>query len=489
MTRRLTIAILILVAATLVVVRLGSYFFVRRATVSTAQQELVGQARAISTTISNGTFPTTVSFNRELRIIRRAGDFNGLQVVKLHPGGTMTGRLPAGITPEMLNIPALQQGNQTAGHDLHLLVYTAVPTPIAGVTDYTPVLVITRQAPNPINGLRYYLFIGAIALVVAALVALALARRFTEPLKAAADTTGRIAAGDLDATLAPTPHYPEFTELATSINSMGATLGRARDQERQFLLSVSHELRTPLTSIRGYADAIVDGAAPDAVAAAGVIAGESRRLERLVQDLLDLARLDADRFSLQLGPVDCLDVARRVAHGFQPRADEAGVGLEVAPLDDAPLWVRADPDRLGQILANLVENAFSFAADRVVVGAGPVGGVPAAWVVDDGPGIAGHELGRVFERHFTSDRSAGRRRGSGLGLAIVSELAAAMGGTVTAESPVADGRGTRMVVWLQADPGPPAPPSPPGTPGRSAAAAAGAVPIGPLPPLPSPPAG
>jgi two-component system sensor histidine kinase BaeS len=370
-----------------------------------------------------------------------------------------------------------------------------VPTPIAGVTDYTPVLVITRQAPNPATGLRYYLLIGAIALVVAAIVALGLARRFTEPLKAAADTTGRIAAGDLDATLPPTPHYPEFTELATSINSMGATLGRARDQERQFLLSVSHELRTPLTSIRGYADAIVDGAAPDAVAAAGVIAGESRRLERLVQDLLDLARLDADRFSLELGPVDCLDVARRVAHGFQPRADDAGIALAVAPMAGTPLWVQADPDRLGQVLANLVENAFSFASGRVVVGAGTVGGVPAAWVVDDGPGIAGDELGRVFERHFTSDRSAGRRSGSGLGLAIVSELAAAMGGTVTAESPVADGRGTRMVVWLRADPGPPAPPAPPstpGSPGRSGASPAPAPPVaappsGPLPPLPAPP--
>ena len=130
------------------------------------------------------------------------------------------------------------------------------------------------------------------------------------------------------------------------------------------------------------------------VAAAGVIGGEARRLERLVQDLLDLARLDADRFSLELGPVDCLDVARRVADGFRPRADDAGIALAVAPMAGTPLWVQADPDRLGQVLANLVENAFSFASGRVVVGAGTVGRVPAAWVVDDGPGIAGDELGR-----------------------------------------------------------------------------------------------
>ena len=476
MTRRLTIAILLLVAATLIVTSLGGYFFVRRAAISTAQQELVGQARAISDTISDGTFPTTVSFKRELRVIRNAGDFKDLQVVELHDDGTVSGQLPDGITAGMLNVPALLRGYQTAGHTLHLLVYTAVPTPIAGVTDYTPLLVITRQGPNPANGLRYYLLVGAIALVVAALVAVGLARRFTEPLKAAAATTRRIAGGELEATMPSTPHYPEFTELATSINSMGDTLGRARDQERQFLLSVSHELRTPLTSIRGYADAILDGATTDPAAAAGVIARESQRLERLVQDLLDLARLDADRFSLQLGPVDCVDVARRVADGFQPHADGVGIALDLAAAPTVPLWVQADPDRLGQILANLVENAFTFASGRVVVGAGLVGTVPSVWVVDDGPGITPGELGRVFDRHYTSDRSTGRRTGSGLGLAIVSELAVAMGGTVTAESPVSDGHGTRMVVWLRSDPGPPAPPATPNPPA-------------PPSPLPAPPAG
>ena len=103
MTRRLTVAILLLVAATLIVASLGSYLFVRRAAVSTAQQELVGQGRAISSTISDGTFPTTVSFERELRVIRSAGDFQSLVVVELHDDGTVTGTLPAGITAPMLN--------------------------------------------------------------------------------------------------------------------------------------------------------------------------------------------------------------------------------------------------------------------------------------------------------------------------------------------------------------------------------------------------
>ena len=235
---------------------------------------------------------------------------------------------------------------------------------------------------------------------------------------------------------------------------MGANLVRAREQERQFLLSVSHELRTPLTSIRGYADAVLDGATDDPSAAAAVISTEASRLERLVQDLLDLARLDADRFSLQTRPVDCAQVVRQVVDGFRPRADQLGLELIAGSGPSAPVWVSADPDRLGQVVANLVENASSFAAHQVMVGTGSVAGRPAVWVTDDGPGIPPDQLSEVFERHFVSDRVPGRRKGSGLGLAIVSELATAMGATVEAESPVAGGRGTTMVVWLAAAVGP-----------------------------------
>ena len=146
----------------------------------------------------------------------------------------------------MLDIPALQAGRQTVGHTSSLLLYSAVPTPLTRTLPYLPVLVVTRQIHNPADGLRYFALVAAIGLVLAALVAAALARRFTRPLDAAVTATRRIATGDLDATVPVTPHEdPEFAQLAESINTMGANLVRARDQERQFLLSVSHELRTP----------------------------------------------------------------------------------------------------------------------------------------------------------------------------------------------------------------------------------------------------
>ena len=464
MRRRLTVAILVLVAATLLVTTLSSYFFVRRAAIAASQQELSGEARAISRSFTSDPGVTRASFRHELTVVAGAGAFKGISVIRLFPNGTIRGSIPSKLTRAQLRVPLLLAGRQVSGHTFSLLVYSAVPTPLAAVTAYTPVLVVTRQAHDPANGLQYFGLVSAVGLVIAALVAAGLARRFTRPVVAAVTATRRIASGDLDATMPVTEReLPEFAQLAESINTMGGSLVRAREQERQFLLSVSHELRTPLTSIRGYADAVTDGTIEDPAAAAVVIASESRRLERLVQDLLDLARLEARQFSFDLEPVDAVATALGVVEGFQHQAAHLGLELLVAPAVTSPLMVVADADRLAQVVANLVENATSFARRRIVVGvgivptSGPSSGVPAIWVMDDGPGIPKNELAHVFDRHFRSDRVEGRRKGSGLGLAIVSELAAAMGATVEAQSPVAEGAdqgtGTRMVVWLRPDAG------------------------------------
>jgi len=450
MRRRLTIAIIALVVATVAVTSVGSFVLIRRAVVSSAQQELDSEARAISRTFSGRAALTQAAFRRELAVVRSAGDFASAEFVLVAPDGTVRGTLGSGLTPAQVDPGALLAGHQVSGHTPGLLAYSAVPTPLQARVAGLPVLVVARQIRGPVNGIRYFAWIGLAAAIAGALVAAALARRFTRPVLEAVDATGRIAAGDLDAKVAVRPHEdPEFTRLAESINTMGDTLVRAREQERQFLLSVSHELRTPLTSIRGYSEAVVDGAVDDPVAAATIISSEARRLERLVQDLLDLARLDADRFSLDLRPVDASVVVGQVVAGFRPRAGELGLSLDLAPGSDRPCPVVADADRLAQIVANLVENAASFARSRVVVGVLAEPGRAVVWVDDDGPGIATDQLDRVFDRHVTSDRKGSSRAGIGLGLAIVRELATAMGATVHAQSPLADGHGTRMVVALR----------------------------------------
>jgi two-component system sensor histidine kinase BaeS len=248
---------------------------------------------------------------------------------------------------------------------------------------------------------------------------------------------------------------------------MAGRLAGGRERERQLLLSVSHDLRTPLTSIRGYAEAIQEGVASDAVAAAGVIVNESRRLERLVADLLDLARLGADRLSLHVGPTDVGQVVSETITGFLPKAEAARLSLS-SQIGAPGLLVAADPDRLGQVIANLVENSLGFARQAVTVSIVASPGLatdPAGEVLvlveDDGPGIASEDLARVFDRFYQADSGAAARRGVGLGLAIVAELVRAMGGHVRAESPIAPGGGTRMIVALRSWRWAPAGPSEP----------------------------
>jgi two-component system sensor histidine kinase BaeS len=276
----------------------------------------------------------------------------------------------------------------------------------------------------------------------------------SRPLVEARDATARIAAGDLQSRVPVRDHdYSESTSLAHSINEMAQSLEEARDRERHLLLSVSHDLRTPLTSIRGFAEAITDGAVEDTAQAAGVIIAESRRLERLVGDLLDLTKLEANQMSISLRPTDVAEVVSTTAEGFRPSAERSGVQLSVHLPSDAHALAMIDPDRLAQILANLVENALVFARTSVVVTLSvPASSPPSAGQVitvdDDGPGIAAADLTRVFDRFYQADHGPNRQLGSGLGLAIVAELVSAMGGKVRAESPVGAEGGTRFEVTL-----------------------------------------
>ncbi len=459
MRRRLTVAILAVVIGTLVLTVVGSLLLVRRATIATAETEITSEAQAIGALMSSHPVFTNAG---DLDALRRVGAFDRLTLVGLGPSGSLDG-VPAPLGRSVLDAAALEAGDTVAGN-VGRVVFVAQPLRLApgrrlSLDDGVPagdaaVLVVTRHVPSVVNGFGYFVLVAGVVLVAGIAVAAVLARRISAPIVRAVDATRQIAGGNLAATVAvDAGDHTELAALAEAINTLGANLSRAQGQEREFLLSVSHELRTPLTSIRGYADAIAEGATDDVPGALGIIGGEARRLERLVQDLLDLARLQARQFSLHIEPVDGALVATTVGEGFAPEAADAGVAL-VARTPTRPLWVEADPDRMAQVVANLVENALKFATTSVEVGAQPVGRWVAIWVGDDGPGISPEDLPHIFERHYRSDRSTARKLGAGLGLAIAAELASAMGGVVDAQSPLADGRGARMVLWLARRPGP-----------------------------------
>ncbi|HSL65198.1 MAG TPA: HAMP domain-containing sensor histidine kinase, partial [Gaiellaceae bacterium] len=214
-----------------------------------------------------------------------------------------------------------------------------------------------------------------------------------------------------------------------------------------FLLSVSHELKTPLTAIRGYAEGLAEGAVP-VDEAADTVAREASRLERLVGDLLDLARMNRSEFSVRREPVDLAVAAREVVRRYEPQARSFGVELEAVADGTAPAL--GDGDRVLQVASNLVENALRLTPRGGSVRVVAERGVLA--VEDTGPGLRPEELPRAFERFYLHERY-GRERpvGTGLGLAIVKQLAEGMGGTVAAESK--PGRLTRFELRLPAPAG------------------------------------
>jgi signal transduction histidine kinase len=223
---------------------------------------------------------------------------------------------------------------------------------------------------------------------------------------------------------------------------------------------VTHELKTPLTSIRGYAEALEESAVAPGDAAR-VIGAEAGRLERLVSDLLDLARLERAGFAVASEPVDAARVARAAVERHLPRARELAVELESSAADEA--WVLGDADRILQAVSNLIENAI-----RVTPGGGSVtvAAEPGRIAVrDTGPGLTPEDLAHAFERFYLYRRYRSERTvGTGLGLAIVKELAAAMAGDV--EVAPRPGGGTEFAIRLPTPAGSPAPAGP--TPGRSA---------------------
>jgi signal transduction histidine kinase len=453
MTRRLVIAIVGMVAGALLLAGVTTLVLVRFAARSETRAELEDQVSALAPL-----FADTVRVNEGVRPVRpvleslrRALRLQGFESVVLDPSGALvSGQAPDGVAFDADDVDALQRGEQVSGSHGDV-AYAASRIGRPGLARRLggdlSVLVATRRTDTGLAlGGRWFVLACAITLAAALALAATLGRRLTRPVREAEGVARRVAAGDLEARVAVPDRDDELAALARSLNAMTEELARARAQERQFLLSVSHELRTPLTSIQGFAEAIGDGAAADHEQAAAVIAAEARRLERLVRDLLDLARLDARAFSLDLRDTDVSEVVAGAAEGFRPAAESAGLALDLAVADGSVPAVRADPERLAQVVANLVENALKHARTRIQVGTVGHPGHVVVWVADDGPGIPDADLPRVFDRLFTTARPAARQAGTGLGLAIVRELVEAMGGAVRAET--IDGTGTRVVVTL-----------------------------------------
>ena len=445
MQRRLVIAFVTVVAVALLVAGLGSQLLLRAAALEDARRDLAAQAQSVASSTEDLRRPAAIQF------LRATLRLEGAAIVRFTPDGEPLTDIPRGLRTRDLRIVDLAQGRIVSG-TRGTLVYGAAPISVASPSVARPAVtavVFTRHLDAVRRATLYFLLAALCALGLAAVVGARLARRIAHPLDVVDEATKRIASGDLKAVVElPRGADREVESLARSITAMAEHLDRSRSAERQFLMSVSHDLRTPLTAIRGYGEALAEGAIDDVAHAGDIIVSESKRLERLVGDLLDLSRIDARRFALEPVEIDVVEAVSATTEAFQPAAAATGVTLRGPLGSDDPALVLVDPDRLAQVVANLVENALSYAASEVDVSAAETADGAQITVSDDGPGIDAADLPHVFEPHYRSDR-AGRRLGTGLGLAIVAELVAAMGGTMQVLSPKPDHeRGTRMTVRL-----------------------------------------
>ena len=282
---------------------------------------------------------------------------------------------------------------------------------------------------------------GLLALLLGA----ALASTISRPVRELTEGTKALAAGDLGHQV-PVRTADEIGQLAQSFNRMSADLAHSNQLRKQMTADIAHDLRTPLSVILGYSEALQDDKLPGTPEVYGAMHRQAKHLNRLIEDLRTLSLADAGQLSLQRRAVRPGDLLEHAAIAYLPQAEERGVQLSVVA--DAAPAIAVDPDRLGQVIGNLVGNALRHTPDggHIQLAATVAGPRVVLSVTDDGPGIPTADLPHIFERFYRGDKARVDDGASGLGLAIARSLVEAHGGQIAVEN-VATG-GARFTIAL-----------------------------------------
>ncbi|GIW33876.1 cell wall metabolism sensor histidine kinase WalK [Meiothermus sp.] len=318
------------------------------------------------------------------------------------------------------------------------------PNPVFWITTDDPSAPAVRlQAPPRLRRpslearLQQNLLIaGLVATALGVLVALVFARRMARPIEAISAAASHLAQGNLSVRIPAPQGEDEVARLARNFNHMAASLERLEAERRAMIADIAHELRTPLTVMQGRLEAIQDGVMPLEMAEIDRLHHQARLLARLVEDLRTLSLADAGRLNLLLQPLNLAEQAGRMAATFRAALEARQVQLELE-LPDQPVPVQADPDRLAQVIGNLLSNALehSPAGGQIVLQVRADTTRAYLRVLDSGPGIPEEALNKVFDRFYRAEASRSRATGgSGLGLSIVKTLVELQGGQVRAQN-------------------------------------------------------
>ncbi len=440
--RRLTIALMLAVGLSAGALAAGSYFVVRHNLLSDSVDSSARQTRA---NLRIAPAYLKESPRALLEAYERAG--GGFETVGIGPGGPFSSSFEEGPR----QVPAaLKQivGRGDIGYERETV--TGTPYLIVGGPSGDTQLYFffsEQKIRHELADLRNILLIGVGVLVLlASLIGWALARRTLRPIAQASGAARSLAEGLLETRL-PVEGKDEFGVWAQSFNEMAAALeskisalSAAQARERRFTADVAHELRTPLTALVGEASLLaehLDAMPAQSRRPAELLIADVRRLRRLVDDLMEISRLDSGVESVR---AESVDVGALVVGAVRSRGWDGQVRL-----DATSVRVTSDPRRLERIVVNLVDNALTHGGSGVTVHVGRDGSGAVVEVADRGPGIAPEHLEHLFDRFYKADPSRAGH-GTGLGLAIAQENARLLGTTIEAWSE--PGHGTRFTLKL-----------------------------------------
>jgi signal transduction histidine kinase len=465
-----------------------AWLTVERQYLNTQKENLLAQAQLVAATLGSQALPATAADQYS----QVANVLPGIHTRVIDPLGAVVIDLTADegsldsadlalprlaqnasgiVTPEeLVNRPEIAQARlgqpETAIRRVDLaegrrVLYAAVPV----LSDDGSVLQIVYLA-TPLPDTQWSAFpvtvrwqIGAvilISIILAACAGLLLAKRISHPLERMVEATHAVAAGDLGQTVPEQFNITELGTLGQAFNTMTTSLRNADQVKTAFISDISHELRTPLTVIKGTIETLQDGALDDHVGRGPLLrsmAWETERLIKLVNDLLVLTRADAGALNLQIVLVDLGRLVRSRCEHFERIAKLRQVHLRPVinsqPAEHDSLSISADPDRIAQVLDNLLDNAIRYSppGGEVKVTLECEGDQVACRVIDQGPGIPAQHLPFIFERFYRVNQARERGEGgTGLGLSIARGLVAAHGGRIVADS--IEGEGTTVTFWL-----------------------------------------
>ncbi|MHB8190416.1 MAG: sensor histidine kinase [Ferrimicrobium sp.] len=381
---------------------------------------------------------------RLLHAVVVTSQLTGVRLLSVNAKGALIGKLPHKISAHVISIADLRHNQPQLGAT-HGVAFVAYPILRASGLN---VLVLTHPLPSIVQPAIFVVLAAILTAMIAVVVADWYTGRITRSLDDLVTTANRVAGGDLSTdTPTPPPSELEIAELQRAIDQMVTSLRTASEHESQFLLAISHDLRTPLTSIKGFAEAIIDQAIDDPTDAALIIAREASRIEHLISDLISLARLRSSDFAIHPQQVSLGDILAHLSDTMALRANQAKIALDVT-LPSADILLTIDPERLVQLVTNLVENAIKYASHEVTL---QVTHHPQAIVIevrDDGPGIPAHRRPLLFSRQVPPTPGRDGSVGSGLGLLIVAQLAENMRLDLGIRSPLRNEGGTAVYVRI-----------------------------------------